>query len=113
MHLSALSKILLRARCRVQDADAFLEANKKIHNLIETALPPLVEAFNGDELDADARDRLEASLASVQKLEGRCVRLSGPVISRIIFAKRCQKMGDADAVPHVLGKPKCPKPINS
>ena len=68
--VSALKDLIEGALSCVQDADAFLEANKKIHTLIETALPPLVEAFKGNELDADARDRLEASLASVHKLEG-------------------------------------------
>ena len=48
----------------------FLKPTTRSIALIETALPPLVEALKRDELGADARDRLEASLASIQKLEG-------------------------------------------
>ena len=68
--VNALNDLIESALARVQDPDAFLEANNKIHSLIETALPPLVEALKDGELGADARDRLETSLASIQKLEG-------------------------------------------
>ena len=68
--VSTLNDLIESALSRVQDPDAFFEANNKIHTLIETALPPLAEALKDGELCADARDRLKASLASIQKLEG-------------------------------------------
>ena len=68
--VNALNGLIESALSSVQDPDAFLEANNKIHALIETDLPPLVEAVKRDELGADARDRLQASLASMQRLEG-------------------------------------------
>ena len=43
--VNALNDLIESALSRVQDPDAFLEANNKIHSLIETALPPLVEAL--------------------------------------------------------------------
>ena len=67
--VSALNDLIEGALSRVQDPVAFLEVNNKIHTLIETALPSLAEALKEGELGADARDRLEASLASIQKLE--------------------------------------------
>lgn len=68
--LSALNNLIEGASSHVKDPDAFLEANNKIYALIETALPPLAKALKDGELGADARDRLEASLASIQNLEG-------------------------------------------
>ena len=68
--LGALDDLIEGAMTLAQDPDAFLEANNKIHTLIETALPPLSEALKDGELGVEARDRLEASLASIQKLEG-------------------------------------------
>lgn len=68
--VNALNDLIESALSCVQDPDAFLEANNKIHALIETDLPPFVEAVKRDELGADARDRLQASLASMQRLEG-------------------------------------------
>ena len=68
--VNALNDLIESALARVQDPDAFLEANNKIHALIETSLPPLAEALQRGELGADARDRLQASLASIQRLEG-------------------------------------------
>lgn len=68
--ISALNDLIEGALSRVQDPDAFLEANNKIHTLIETTLPLLAEALKGGELGVDARNRLEASMASIQKLEG-------------------------------------------
>jgi len=68
--VNALNDLIESALSCVQDPDAFLEANNKIHALIETDLPPLVEAVKRDGLGADARDRLQASLASMQRLEG-------------------------------------------
>lgn len=67
--VNALNDLIESALLRVQDPDAFLEANNKIHALIEASLPPLTEALQRGELGADVRDRLEASLASIQKLE--------------------------------------------
>ena len=58
--VNALNHLIERALSRVQDPDAFLEANNKIHSLIETALPSLAKALKEGELGADARDRLEA-----------------------------------------------------
>ena len=68
--VSTLNDLIESALSRVQDPDAFFEANNKIHTLIETALPSLAEGLKEGELGADARDRLEESLASIQKLEG-------------------------------------------
>ena len=68
--VNALNNLIESALSRVQDPDAFLEANNKIHALIQASLPPLAEALQRGELGADVRDRLEASLASIQKLEG-------------------------------------------
>lgn len=68
--VNALNDLIESALSCVQDPDAFLEANNKIHALIETGLPPLVDAVKRDELGADAHDRLQASLASMQRLEG-------------------------------------------
>ena len=69
--VNALNDLIESALSCVQDPDAFLEANNKIHALIETDLPPLVEAVKRDELGVDARDRLQANLASMQRLEGK------------------------------------------
>ena len=69
--VNTLNDLIESALLCVQDADTFLEANNKIHALIETDLPPLVEAVKRDELGVDARDRLQASLASMQRLEGK------------------------------------------
>ena len=68
--VNALDNLIGSALSCIQNPDAFLEANNKIHALMETGLPPLVEALKRDELGADARDRLQASLASMQRLEG-------------------------------------------
>ena len=68
--VNALNDLIESALSRVQDPDAFLEANNKIHALIETGLPPLAEALKRDELGADARDRLEEILTLIQRLEG-------------------------------------------
>jgi len=67
--VGALNDLIESALARVQNPDAFLEANSQIHALIETGLPPLAEALQGGELGADARDRLEATLSSIRKLE--------------------------------------------
>ena len=68
--VNTLNHLIESALSCVQDSDAFLEANNKIQALIETGLPSLAKALQCGELGADARDRLQASLGSIQRLEG-------------------------------------------
>ena len=67
--VDALDHLIESARSRVRDPDAFLEINRKISNLIETSLPPLVEALDVGNLAPEARELLKEKLASVRDLE--------------------------------------------
>ena len=65
----ALDDLIESASSRVRDPDAFLEINRKISNLVETSLPPLVEALDVGNLAPGARELLKEKLASVRDLE--------------------------------------------
>ena len=69
--VSALNKLIEGAQSVVQDPNAFLEVNNKIHALIEAKLPSLVEAVDRDLINADTRERLGIISASIQRLEGK------------------------------------------
>ena len=69
--VSALNKLIEGAQSVVQDPNAFLEVNNKIHALIEAELPSLVEAVDRDVISADTRERLRVIFASIQRLEGK------------------------------------------
>ena len=66
---AALDNLIESASSRVRDPDAFLEINRKISNLVETSLPPLVEALDVGNLAPGARELLKEKLASVRDLE--------------------------------------------
>ena len=67
----ALNMLIEGAHSVVQDPNAFLEVNNKIHALIEAKLPSLVEAVDRDLINADTRERLGIISASIQRLEGK------------------------------------------
>ncbi len=67
--VNALDDLIESASARVRDPDAFLEINRKISNLVETSLPPLVEALDVGNLAPGARELLKEKLASVRDLE--------------------------------------------
>ena len=67
--VDALDDLIESASTRVRDPDAFLEINRKISNLVETSLPPLVEALDVGNLAPGARELLKEKLASVRDLE--------------------------------------------
>ena len=67
--VAALDKLIESAFLHVRNPDAFLAINKDISNLVETGLPPLVEALDAGELEPAARELLKARLASVRELE--------------------------------------------
>ena len=67
--VDALDDLIESASTRVRDPDVFLEINRKISNLVETSLPPLVEALDAGELEPAARELLKERLASVRELE--------------------------------------------
>ena len=69
--VSALNMLIEGAHSVVQDPNAFLEVNNKIHALIEAKLPSLVEAVDRDLINADTRERLGIISASIQRLEGK------------------------------------------
>ena len=67
--VDALDDLIESASARVRDPDVFLEINRKISNLVETSLPPLVEALDLGNLAPEARELLKEKLASVRDLE--------------------------------------------
>ena len=67
--VAALDNLIESAISHVRDPDAFLAINKDISNLVETGLPPLVEALDAGELEPAARELLKKRLASVRELE--------------------------------------------
>ena len=67
--VAALDNLIERAFSHVGNPDAFLAINKDISNLVESGLPPLVEALDAGELEPAARELLKERLASVRELE--------------------------------------------
>ena len=67
--VAALDNLIESASSHVRNPDAFLAINKDISNLVETGLPPLVEALDAGELEPAARELLKERLASVRELE--------------------------------------------
>ena len=67
--VAALDKLIESASSHVRNPDAFLSINKDISNLVESGLPPLVEALDAGELEPAARELLKERLASVRELE--------------------------------------------
>ena len=67
--VASLDDLIERAFSHVRNPDAFLAINKDISNLVETGLPPLVEALDAGELEPAARELLKERLASVRELE--------------------------------------------
>ena len=67
--VAALDNLIESASSRVRNPDAFLAINKDISNLVESGLPPLVEALDAGELEPAARELLKERLASVRELE--------------------------------------------
>ena len=67
--VDALDDLIESASSHVRDPDAFLEINRKISNLVETSLPPLVKALDVGTLAPEARELLKEKLASVRDLE--------------------------------------------
>ena len=67
--VAALDNLIESAFAHVRNPDAFLAINKDISNLVETGLPPLVEALDAGELEPAARELLKERLASVRELE--------------------------------------------
>ena len=67
--VDALDDLIESATSHVRDPDAFLEINRKISNLVETSLPPLVKALDVGNLAPEARELLKEKLASVRDLE--------------------------------------------
>ena len=67
--VDALDDLIESAFAHVRDPDVFLEINRKISNLFETSLPPLVEALDAGNLAPEARELLKEKLASVRDLE--------------------------------------------
>ena len=69
--VDALDDLIESAYTCVRDPDGFLEINQKISNLIQTSLPPLVEALDVGNLAPEARELLKEKLASVRDLENK------------------------------------------
>ena len=67
--VAALDNLIESASSHVRNPDAFLAINKDISNLVESDLPPLVEALDAGELEPAARELLKERLASVRELE--------------------------------------------
>ena len=67
--VDALDDLIESASSCVHDPDEFLEINRKISNLVETSLPPIVEALDVGNLAPEARKLLKEKLASVRDLE--------------------------------------------
>ena len=67
--VAALDDLIESALSHVRNPDVFLVINKDISNLVETGLPPLVEALDAGELEPAARELLKDRLASIRQLE--------------------------------------------
>ena len=67
--VAALDNLIESASSHVRNPDAFLSINKDISDLVESGLPPLVEALDAGELEPAARELLKERLASVRELE--------------------------------------------
>ena len=67
--IAALDGLIESATSHVRNPDAFLAINKDIRNLVETGLPPLVEALDAGKIEPAARKLLKEKLASVRELE--------------------------------------------
>ena len=67
--VAALDNLIESASSHVHNPDAFLAINKDISNLVESGLPPLVEALDAGELEPAAHELLKERLASVRELE--------------------------------------------
>lgn len=67
--VSALNEAIESARTRLGEPDAFLAAARDIESLIETGLPPVLEAARAHGIAEDDRDQLEAGLAAVAELQ--------------------------------------------
>ena len=67
--VAALDKLIESASSHVRNPDGFLAISKDISNLVESGLPPLVEALDAGELEPAARKLLKERLASVRELE--------------------------------------------
>mgnify|MGYP001284455360 CR=1 FL=1 len=65
----ALDNLIESASSLIRNPDAFLAINKDISNLVESGLPPLVEALDAGELEPAARELLKERLASLRELE--------------------------------------------
>ena len=67
--IAALDSLIESAITHVRNPDTFLAINKDISKLVETGLPPLVEALDAGKLEPAARKLLKEKLASVRELE--------------------------------------------
>ena len=67
--VAALDDLIESALSHVRNPDVFLGINKDISNLVETGLPPLVEALDAGELEPAARELLKKRLELVRELE--------------------------------------------
>ena len=67
--VAALDDLIESALSHVRNPDVFLVINKDISNLVETGLPPLVEALDAGELEPAARELLKKRLELVRELE--------------------------------------------
>ena len=67
--VAALDNLIESASSHVRNPDAFLAINKDISNLVESGLPPLVEALDAGELEPAARELLKDRMASIRELE--------------------------------------------
>ena len=67
--VAVLDDLIESAYTHVHNPDAFLTINKDISSLVETGLPPLIEALDAGALEPAARELLKERLASVRELE--------------------------------------------
>ena len=67
--VSALNEAIESARTRLGESDAFLAATRDIESLIETGLPPVLEAARAHGISEDDRKQLEAGLAALAELQ--------------------------------------------
>ena len=67
--VSALNEAIESARTRLGEPDAFLTAIRDIESLIETGLPPVLEAAHAHGIGEDDREQLEAGLAALAELQ--------------------------------------------
>ena len=67
--VSALNEAIESAQARLREPDAFLAATRDIESLIETGLPPVLEAARAHGISEDDREQLEAGLAALAGLQ--------------------------------------------